>query len=162
MWKGDIINDLCFLFLLFSSCRLVCQKWNTYISQEFPLVTKFQAIAVESIKPLPLQRPPLAIINSNLLKMNRTVIQTKPPQEMVRRTVLKFRPCPQCQSPAKKLNIRRAECSKCCFDFCQDCLQRWHENSCESRRDNQLSPKKSQNSVFIAGSKKSKKRLKRL
>lgn len=153
------------------SCRLVCQSWNTHISQRLPVIvkplslTKTQSVTDENTRPsqsVKSRRTALATINSNSLDNTSTAVQTKHSQKKVGTSVIKLRPCPQCQSPAKRLNARRAECGKCSFDFCQDCLQTWHEESCGSYRDMQLSPKKSQNNASIAGTKKSKRRLKRL
>ena len=72
--------------------------------------------------------------------------------------VLKQRPCPDCQSPAKVLNLRRAECTRCHLDFCQHCFRPWHKGRCVTAR----SPEAMKKQGVICGTKKSKRRLRRL
>ena len=74
----------------------------------------------------------------------------------------KHRPCPNCGSPARQLNLRRTVCTNtsCELDFCQNCFRPWHEGKCEEISVSR-SPKRAR-STEIAGSHKSKKRLRRL
>lgn len=158
------------------SCLLVCQSWNTHISssQRLSIIVKPLSLTspqnvkdensrtTQSVKSLSHHRIALSTINSNSLNTSRVSVQMKPSQKIVGTSIVQLRPCPQCQSPAKRLNARRAECTKCCFDFCQDCLQAWHnKQSCGSYRDHG-SPKQTLKPTSIAGTKKAKKRLKRL
>lgn len=75
---------------------------------------------------------------------------------------LRHQPCPTCGSPAKQLNLRRTICTnvKCQMDFCQRCFRRWHDGECAEVIGSR-SPKRNQ-TTLIAGSHKSKKRLRRL
>ena len=73
------------------------------------------------------------------------------------------RPCPSCSSPAKLLNNRRAVCRNCGYDFCQNCLHLWHEVNCANMDTDEPNRKRTHDAdVNIAGTKKSRKRLKRL
>jgi hypothetical protein len=64
--------------------------------------------------------------------------------------------CPGCGGMAERKGSKRASCTSCRYDFCCDCLEKFHSNGCKD-----LSPKKS-NGDNIIGCKKSKKRLRRL
>lgn len=65
-------------------------------------------------------------------------------------------PCPNCRGSARQLNLRRAECGKCAFDYCLHCFKPWHGGDCSKRSAEKASRD------AIAGTKKSKKRLRRL
>lgn len=76
---------------------------------------------------------------------------------------IRMQSCPQCNSPAKELNLRRASCTKCGLDYCKDCFQVWHEVKCKGigsmETEHEL---KRSSSLDIAGNARSRKRLKRL
>ena len=98
-----------------------------------------------------LPRQPLSSLSTNIQFMT----SNPPPSFTPLLTITNHhRPCPQCQSPAKELNLRRAECSKCTLDFCLHCFDHWHEGECPIR-----SPKRP---AAIAGTIMCKKRLRRL
>ena len=69
----------------------------------------------------------------------------------------RLRPCPNCQSPAKRMDQNRALCDHCEYNFCMICLRENHKGECRGS-----SPKRSFSSIAVAGTKKSRKRLKRL
>lgn len=69
----------------------------------------------------------------------------------------RLRPCPNCQSPAKKMEQNRALCNHCEYNFCIVCLRENHKGECRGS-----SPKRSSSSIAVAGTKKSRKRLRRL
>lgn len=75
---------------------------------------------------------------------------------------IKIHSCPHCCSPAKELNLRRASCIKCGFDFCRDCSKAWHKAKCKGISSGEDYEVKRSSSVNIAGTARSKKRLKRL
>ena len=69
-----------------------------------------------------------------------------------------LRPCPKCSSPARKIDVHEAHCNFCDYNFCCQCFKSSHKQNCTR----QLSPKRPADSDSIVGSKKSKKRLRRL
>lgn len=153
------------------SCMRVSHDWKEMVMSRQTIMTKITTYRMlckskaENLhksmnKPFNHQaqpsRQPLSSISAN--------IQSKPPNlpASVVPPIAKtnhHRPCPQCQSPAKELNLRRAECTntKCKLDFCLNCFENWHEGECPSR-----SPKRPARSTAIAGTLTCKKRLRRL
>ncbi len=159
-----ITNLFCFFNVVFYPCRclLVSRSWKELISPYRPkrltLTTDIEPNLIGELfdpKLFPTPRQPLKIINNR--KRSCRPESSKPP--LIDGPV-KMRPCPNCCSPAKVLNNRRAECTKCTFDFCRDCSRSWHEEASCGIQCIPTSPKK--NDALIAGTKKSKKRLKRL
>lgn len=75
---------------------------------------------------------------------------------------IKLRVCPNCMSPARKLNLRRCCCTNrnCQFDFCMECFKNWHEERCIGVGNIDTPYKRS--NTDIAGTKQARKRLKRL
>lgn len=102
-----------------------------------------------------LSRQPLSSISANIQPRASNPLPSFTP--LPTKTMNHHRPCPQCQSPAKELNLRRAECTKCKLDFCLNCFDEWHEGDCPIR-----SPKRPARSTAIAGTLMCKKRLRRL
>ena len=121
-----------------------------------------------------LKKPSLSLALGSSLTVRRalgSLSNTRPPSPLLSNPISssykaeptqRHRPCPNCGSPARQLNLRRAVCTKslCELDFCQNCFRSWHEGPCEEGHV-QRSPKRKQDSL-IAGSHKSKKRLRRL
>lgn len=105
----------------------------------------------------PAQRTALATIAPNRMSQVQTAKPVRVPFSQGITT--KQRPCPNCQSPAKELNLRRAECTNCQFDFCQHCFKPWHEGECSGRMSPSKRPRQTET---VCGTKKSKKRLRRL
>lgn len=156
----------------FCSSLLVSKSWNSLISLSHAhKVTSHTHQHMVQDENTPITVP----LSTKAIRSNRTVLgsitvnpekqnpspKTPSSPEMVHPSTSKLRPCPCCGSPAKILNTRRAECTKCHFDFCQHCFEPWHLQPTCGVRDLALTPKKSDN-VIIAGTKKSKRRLKRL
>lgn len=81
-----------------------------------------------------------------------------PPTNATSSTGSHLRPCPNCQSPARSVEKNRALCNHCHYDFCLLCFRDKHIGECNGQR----SPKRPAKSTAIAGTKKSRKRLKRL
>lgn len=77
----------------------------------------------------------------------------------------KLQKCPNCTSPARELNLRRAQCTKCQFDFCKRCFRPFHIKGCKSKQDLWGEDAEDEpSSIHVAGSKSEtvKKRLRRL
>ena len=71
-------------------------------------------------------------------------------------TNVSLRPCPSCNSPARKTGLSQAICCNCNYDFCTQCFKpSHHKEECTQRR-------RLDHSSNLAACKKSKKRLKRL
>ena len=107
-------------------------------------------------------RLPLNTVPSNITSSN-AVIQQLPPFPATECNLLlkdSRYPCPQCNSPAKNVTKASLQCDACHFQFCPKCFKPTHaeQNCCVGA----LSPRKRQNSSSIAGSSKSKRRLRRL
>ena len=153
----------------------VCRTWQQQISLNKDLMKKITAYRrqckesaenVEKVyKATPVmavastQRKALATIAPNIMLKTHSTKPAPFPQTILLKSTQKHRPCPNCQSPAKELNLRRAQCSKCQFDFCQHCFKPWHEGECRGR----VSPgKRSRQSESLCCTKKSRKRLHRL
>lgn len=169
------INSIIVLFLYCLRSLQVCRTWHQQISPNIHLMEKvtayrrlckesaenlekvYKAIPVMAVGPTP--RRALATIVPNVMLQSRSTKPAPFPQKLAQRAMQKHRPCPNCQSPAKELNLRRAQCSKCQFDFCQHCFKPWHEGECRGR----MSPgKRPRQSESLCCTKKSKKRLHRL
>ena len=149
-------------------CLQVSKSWRTHISLWHPLPPRpttpqeVDSLTDEnstnsSVHKSQSLRAPLATINNAPQRQD----SPRKSKRALTHCSLKMRPCPKCQSPAKRLNMRRSECTKCLYDFCEHCFSSWHEESCGGK-DMSTSPKKTQDSVSVAGTKKSKRRLKRL
>lgn len=162
------------LFHVTLSSLQVSHSWNDLVSSRVECITRIVEYRRKStqnadncgVVPLIPFRPPAERVLRNVKnictqpqifsKKNDTLFSHVKPQ-----CVQSFRPCPNCQSPAKELNLRRTECTNtnCRFDFCKLCLMPWHERECPKREMN--SPKK-RSSDKLAGTSRSKKRLRRL
>ena len=172
-FKGKIALFVLFLYCLRS--LQVCRTWHQQISSNAHLTEKvtayrrqckesaenlekvYKAIPVMAVAPT--QRRALATIAPNIMLQTHSTKPAPFPQTFPQRATQKHRPCPNCQSPAKELNLRRAQCSKCQFDFCQHCFKPWHKGECRGR----VSPgKRPRQSESLCCTKKSKKRLHRL
>ena len=158
------------------SCTLVCSCWYQLISTRHNLLSRIRAHTKDlhrnyenadkpfvSLVELNSNRKPLGDAKNRLLvrhgQGSTPSLPAKSTMSVPKRVMYKHRHCPQCSSPSKQLNLRRAECTnaKCRFDFCSSCLRSWHDGECERLR----SPKRHSNEV-VAGSKRSKKNLRRL
>ena len=161
-------------FLLFIySCLHVCHMWHDIIAEKPHLLELIQSSHLlqqtENIKKAPLalnsnssSRRALGSISTNTLHSNHSPLLPSPPSYKAEPTQ-KHHPCPSCGSPARKLNLRRAVCTRavCQMEFCQKCFRRWHEGECV-QSSVPRSPKRSTQHTLIAGSQRSKKRLRRL
>lgn len=153
----------------------VCRTWQQQISLNEDLKKKIMAYrrqckesaenlekvykAIPVMAVTPTQRKALATIAPNIMLKTHSTKPAPFPQSFPLRSTQKHRPCPNCQSPAKELNLRRAQCSKCQFDFCQHCFKPWHKGECRGR----VSPgKRPRQSESLCCTKKSRKRLHRL
>ena len=158
----------------------MCTKWNQFITQEPSLmlaISEYKRQCTEKLKakPITCSRPPLRQILSNTKSARQTpsvpplystpIYSTPVSLHSIPRST-KIRSCPNCNSPAKELNLRRASClnPKCSFDFCKHCFKSWHEVNCltSTSNDENHHELKRPSSVNIAGNARSKKRLKRL
>ena len=155
------------------SSTLVCNCWTKLLTSFPHLRTKIRTYTKDLHKnsenfekPFPAlalatDRKPLGDAKNRLLAKNGqgSTPSLKSAVAIPKRVMYKHRHCPQCRSASKQLNLRRAECtnSKCRFDFCSSCFKSWHEGECERQR----SPKRPSKEL-TAGSKRSKKNLKRL
>ncbi len=139
---------------------MVCETWNAYISNEFQRTvdtgdstekthdTNWQALASCDIN-----RQALTRIDTNAID---TPPHTPLPMPKPR---MQTRICPVCGKSAKVLNLRRATClsSNCNFDFCTQCFREWHYGyKCKNWSKNMVEK------LLVAGTRQSKKRLKRL
>ena len=153
----------------------MCTDWDQLISKNHTSTERIRKYRIDceaenqlkTLTPNPLPKPPLRQVLSSISDNIQSrydplfpVTRSLPPLH----PYIKLRPCPNCYSPAKLLNLRRAECtnSNCNFDFCNKCFESWHEGSCPAKCEKFLSEVKKPNSVHIVGTSKSKKRLKRL
>eukprot|EP00731_Ephydatia_muelleri_P015641 Em0009g65a len=152
-------------------CMLVSHKWHEMVTSRENLmdkVTSYRKLCKtrsenvhKSFNKQPfshqalLSRQPLSSISANIQPRASNPLPSFTP--LPTKTMNHHRPCPQCQSPAKELNLRRAECTKCKLDFCLNCFDEWHEGDCPIR-----SPKRPARSTAIAGTLMCKKRLRRL
>ncbi len=162
VWRKNLVRAFNVVFYP-CRCLLVSRSWKELISPYMPKISTLTTgmkpnLAGEQfgIKLLPTPRQPLKIINR---KRRCRPESCKPP--LIDGPV-KMKPCPNCCSPAKVLNNRRAECTKCTFDFCQDCSRSWHEKGSCGIECIPICTSSKKNDSLIAGTKKSKKRLKRL
>ena len=160
-------------FRLTLSSTLVCNEWTQLIASFPHLHTRIRAYTKNmqrNTENAGKQFPALALVsdrkplgdakNRLLAKNGQGYTPSLPPKSVVpKRVMYKHRHCPQCRSSSKQLNLRRAECTnpKCKFDFCSGCFKSWHEGECERLK----SPKRPSKEV-TAGSKRSKKNLRRL
>lgn len=159
----------------------MCKDWNALILQDKSHMQVIAAHrknrkrrhskeAVSLFTPNPLPGPPTRLALSSI-RTNLQQLTQRDPSSFSFTTsslppTMKLRPCPNCASPAKELNLRRAECTKCMFDFCKKCFRHYHEGDCKSRQDlwgedHEDGP----SSIHIAGKSKSesvRKRLRRL
>lgn len=117
-------------------------------------------------KPFPvlaLDRKPLGDARNRLLSVKSghggttPSLPVKATFSIPKQVMYKHRHCPQCRAVSKQLNLGRAVCTKCNFDFCSLCFKLWHDGECERQK----SPKRPSQEIS-AGTKRSKKNLKRL
>ena len=149
--------------------------WNNYISKDATLKNTLSAHRCTLPKTYP-SRTPLRVlfetpINSSQKENIPEPSQRGIPAPKTPATPLSLIPpnirvhsCPSCKSPAKELNLRRANCTRCGFDFCSDCLNEWHESKCRGYTSEgcHMENKRAYSAINIAGNPKSRKRLKRL
>lgn len=152
------------------SCLRVNRKWHDIIAEKPHYLEQIKShlrAYTENTKKLcvtlnsaPISRRVLCTISNNVPIHPQTLPLPKSAYKAER--TQKHRPCPTCGSPARELNLRRTICTNpvCQMDFCQMCFRQWHEGECAESRSSR-SPKRNQ-STLIAGSLKSKKRLRRL
>ena len=172
------VKKIQIVYCSFCSCMLVCRTWNMLISQNKSLMKiidvyrKKCASRKRKKKPLLLTpnplprlhpRPALSLLENQKPRHSdfkpSLVTLSLPPN-------MKVRPCPNCTSPAKELNLRRAECTKCSFDFCRKCFMTYHLGKCKTMEDMRGENwEDGSSSIHIAGRLRCtavKKRLKRL
>lgn len=142
-----------------ASCVSVCRTWKKIIRNNKTLIDsvrqhrKQQRTNSENTHKQPslsLQTGPL-IDHTNYLPLPSPTHPS--PITVPSRS---HRPCPNCSSPAR-VEENNAVCSKCNLTSCTECLQLAHTGECSERLS---STKKT--STIVAGTKKSKRRLKRL
>ena len=139
----------------------MCVAWHHFISQDDALTKRievYKKLHSSKRRPslyVPLVRQPLASVQQ--VSKRASISPLLPPSPHI-----KLRNCPNCTSPAKELNLRRAECTslRCRYDFCTRCLKPWHEIKCPGIDASGSSSKLKR--PLIAGSAESKKRLRRL
>ena len=140
-------------------CAKVCESWSSFISREFrdSLVdAQIDAYANTTDTTCNITRQALARIDTNALDTPpHTPIPALKPK-------MQTRICPQCRRSAKVLNLRRSGCLSpdCRFDFCTQCFRQWHDGEC--KKDHERSKNSVSEKLYVAGTKRSKKRLKRL
>ncbi len=145
-------------------CLLTCKRWefiNETIVERIP-----QRNQPTSEKEKPVER--IHLLKRSFPRRPLSFIQTQQNEQTPLSPPLRssnffphLRPCPNCSSPAKELNLRRAECLKCNFDFCVNCFKHWHEKNCGHIGDCESRQYK-RSAINIAGNRSSKKRLRRL
>ena len=157
----------------FISCLSVCRRWREAILSSKVYINKIKDYK-KQLKENKENHPSMANLQQSIRKpltnlpTNVTPFNTHT-GDIVNKHLSKLitpeqgtslRPCPQCSSPAKRINQDRALCNVCQFDFCCRCFKKSHQPSICS---GSTSPKRrSEITHSIAGSKNSKKRLKRL
>ena len=147
MWRQAILSNK----KLFK--RIIeCRKQHKMDNENFHRHIRSSWSSVPPSTP----RPALGSIDSNFSIIESTDTLQSKAKRMLKSGTL--RPCPKCSSPAKKLNKSRAQCNVCQFDFCPKCFRSSHGSECPGRS----SPKKKREEETIIGSKKNKKRIKRL
>ncbi len=148
------------------------RKMNTYNKNRRKRSFSQMISGHTSVEFIPIPRPPsrqiLADISINSLQLFELPRSSEIPQDSHQlQPHLKYCICPNCQSSATELNLRRAECTKCKYDFCKHCFRPYHEGYCRSKQelwggeeDCDNGPSK----IHIAGkkSKAVKRRLRRL
>ena len=111
-------------------------------------------------------RPILSDISVNSERLFSLPEASAAPQDSVTLPGVKRCPCPNCSSPAKQLHLRRAECTKCRFDFCRHCFRNYHDGACKTKEElwGECDVGSGPSKIYIAGvkSKAVKRRLKRL
>lgn len=164
-----LVHLYTYIFCLYS-CLRVSRKWHDIITEKPHYLEQIKSHfkgSTENAKKLcvPLYstsatRKALCTISNHLPVRPQTFLLPKSAYKA--ELTQKHRPCPTCGSPARELNLRRTICTNrsCQMDFCQMCFRRWHEGQCAESGDYR-SPKR-KHSTLIAGSEKSRKRLRRL
>ena len=157
------------------SCLQVSRKWYDVISAK-PLYLErikshLKSLTEKTRKPsfsfhtnLGGPREALGAISQNTLQLHSNNFPSSVPSLSYKaEQTQRHRPCPTCGSRARQLNLRRTVCTNpaCQLDFCQRCFRRWHEGDCVENRGTRSPPKRGQ-SMLVACSLKSKKRLRRL
>ena len=138
--------DLC-------SCLRVCRTWRklVLINSHFRWKVKEFQREKKANKENVLKR--VQQCNTTSRSTNPTV---RPAMMNSTETNVSLRPCPSCNSPARKTGLSQAVCSNCNYDFCTQCFKpSHHKHECTQRR-------RLDNSSNLAMCRKSKKRLKRL
>ena len=149
-----------------SSSLQVSSTWNKIITSDtrlVELVAGFRRQRKENAENLQKLYIPLTVTSAErrALSTIATNVPTQVPKSVLVQNTRhlppqgKFLPCPNCQSSARQLNQRRAECAQCSFDYCLHCFKPWHAGDCVKRTLERAGDS-------IAGTKKSKKRLRRL
>ena len=170
---------------LFCRCLFVCKNWYQLISQNESHMKMIAAhrkkcasrkrqrskVAGSLFTPDSLPRPPIRQALSSIGINIQPLARCNPNPSFSHTTSslpssMKLHTCPNCKSPARELNLRRAQCTKCQFDFCKKCFRPYHNESCKSRQDLWGDDAEGgPSSIHIAGKLKSKtvkKRLRRL
>lgn len=160
-------------------CLLVNSWWNSYISNDATLKHTLSTYRNTLPRTYP-SRTPLRVLFETPVNLSQNLSQKENIPEPSQRDVpapktlatplslippnIRVHSCPSCRSPAKELNLRRANCTKCGFDFCSDCLNEWHELKCKGYIGEgcHMENKRAYSAVNIAGNQRSRKRLRRL
>lgn len=148
-------------------CVAVSYRWKLFCTNLKSIASRLPAKTDEQLKQKENQVPrrahkkqtdhdrhPLTVHSSNIIMSSQKVAPLSIPQT-------KQTKCPSCSSPAKEYNFVHAKCCSCSYSFCPSCLGKAHADnkSCSKIRS---SPTKRESSQLGIGTKKSKKRLRRL
>ena len=156
-----------------TNCLAVCKSWRQAVISNKSCVKKIKnyrkLIKKDSenlhhiksqLQTLPQPRRPFGTTSINVITTTTVSMESLKvtPNTITTNATTSLRYCPQCSSPARKIDVHKAYCKICDYNFCCQCFKSSHEQNCIR----ELSPKRPADSDSIVGSKKSKKRLRRL
>ena len=155
------------------NCLAVCKSWRQAVISNKSCVQKIKnyrklikkdsenSYHIKSQQQtLPEPRRPLGATSINVITTTTVSMESLKvtANTITTNATTSLRPCPKCSSPARKIDVQKAHCNFCDYNFCCQCFKSSHEQSCTR----QLSPKRPADSDSIVCNKKSKKRLRRL
>ena len=156
-----------------TNCLSICKNWRQAVISNKNCVQKIRnyrkLIKKDSenihhikstLQTLPQPHRPFGTTSINVITTSTVSVESLKvtSNTITANSTTSLRPCPKCSSPAIKIDVHKAHCNFCDYNFCCQCFKSSHEQNCTR----QLSLKRPADSDSIIGNKKSKKRLRRL
>ena len=156
-----------------TNCLAVCKSWRQAVISNKNCVQKIKnyrrLIKKDSenhhhiksqLKTLPQLHRPFGTTSINAIATTSVSMESLKvtANTITTNATTSLRPCPKCSSPARKIDVQKAHCDFCDYNFCCQCFKSSHKQSCTR----QLCSKRPADSDSIVCNKKSKKRLRRL